>query len=61
MNPCNCGGLPYIAPYYNEARREYEDMYIVRCMQCGDVGMLEYTEDDALDDWNNRMKNYIAG
>ncbi len=58
MNPCDCGGLPYIAPYPD---RLYDELYIVRCMLCGDVGMLEYTEDDALSEWNTKMKKHIAG
>lgn len=48
-----------MSPYYNEARKEYEDMYIVRCMHCGNVGMLEYTEDEALEEWNRRNTKYI--
>ena len=59
MNPCDCGGLPYVSPYVDQ-RSYYNDMYVVRCMLCGDVGMLEYTEDDALSEWNTKMKKYIA-
>ena len=60
MNPCDCGGLPYMTPYVDD-RSHFNDMYIVRCMVCGNVGSLEYTEDDALHEWNTKNRKYIAG
>ena len=49
-----------MSPYYNEHRGYDEGMYLVRCMLCGNVGMLEYTEDDALAEWNKRNTIYCG-
>ena len=48
INPCNCGGLPYPCDYIDK----YETLYTIRCMKCGNVGLLEPTESDALIKWN---------
>ena len=52
INPCKCGGLPYIAPYDDN----FTDggLYIVRCMMCPNVGTLEYTDDEAIEEWNKK-------
>ena len=53
INPCKCNGLPYVAPFYAPADIYQEDkMYIVRCMLCGNVGALEYTDNNAILKWN---------
>lgn len=55
INPCNCGGLPYMSPYID---RQYDELYIVRCMLCGSCGSLEWTDDEALEEWNKRNTKY---
>ena len=60
INPCSCGGLPFVSPYFAPYDTyEENEMFLVRCMVCGNVGGIEYTEDDAIIKWNE--KNYIAG
>ena len=55
INPCTCGGLPFISPYEEKKDTPWSnDMYIVRCQLCGNVGGLEYSEDEAVDVWNIR-------
>ncbi len=62
IHPCNCGGIPYLSPYAYDSRQAWTDeMYIVRCYRCGNVGMLEYTEDDAINEWNLKNTKYVAG
>ncbi len=59
MNPCNCGGLPYLAHYYAPTDTYCEDrMFIIRCQLCGNVGDLEFKEDSALANWNKRNTNH---
>ena len=61
INPCNCGGIPYVAPYYASDDVHQEDcLFIVRCLQCINVGMLECTQENAVDVWNEANKSYIA-
>ena len=53
MNPCaKCGGIPFVAPYKDTLSDS--GLYIVRCMRCGNVGTLEYTEKEALEKWNKK-------
>ena len=57
INPCNCGGIPYMAPYYTPNDIYEEDQWwTVRCIRCGTCGSLELTEDEALSSWNEKNK-----
>jgi len=54
INPCDCGGLPYISPY----QIDDNELYLVRCMLCGNVGKIEYTQTEAVEKWNEMNYSY---
>ena len=61
LNPCNldnCGGIPYMAPYYNRTLFQDEELWTVRCQLCGNVVSIEWTEDEAVKKWNEENVGY---
>ena len=55
INPCNCGGIPFIAQHYDLV---YDEMlYFVICYKCKKNSNFECSEDSAILQWNNE-NNY---
>lgn len=52
MEPCNCGGLPYVG----QLIRQWETLFGVYCMLCGNCVSIDWTEDEAIENWNKEMK-----
>jgi len=50
IEPCNCGGIPY--PHKHISDDDYT-LHTIRCMLCGKIESLEFTEAQALTIWNN--------
>lgn len=53
MLPCHCGGLPYIGqiPYRDDLN------YAVYCMVCGENGGVEWSDNEAISEWNKKQIN----
>jgi len=52
INPCKCGGLPFIAQYYDTTYDE--TLYYVKCMECSNNNTFEISENIAIASWNKR-------
>jgi len=58
LNPCKCGGLPYVTIYYRDDDIHKEDPWpIVRCHKCSNVS-LEFKENEAISNWNNNNNSF---
>jgi hypothetical protein len=53
INPCTCGGIPYICDYYMPTDMYQEDLlYIIRCPVCGNCSNIEWQELETINNWN---------
>jgi len=55
IHPCDCGGLPYVGLI----NRGYDTYYAVYCMLCGEVSSVEWTDDEAIENWNSVNTLYL--
>ena len=59
MNPCDCGGLPFCHSVIVDGLYGEDVFYTVRCMKCGNVAVYQWTEDEALANWNENNTVYV--
>ena len=54
---CKCGGRAVLVPVERQEDDEGKytfDMFYVECVNCGNSTDCEYTEEDAMNEWNRR-------
>ncbi len=54
LNPCDCGGLPFIT----EKEDKYGLLYLIRCQQCPNISSLEYNESESITNWNENNNSF---
>lgn len=51
INICKSdNGIPFVATHLD--KYGYPELYFVKCYRCGAVGPFEYSEDEAIEKWN---------